>query len=135
MVKLAMVLGILFPFFCYSMTDQCLQEYLALHKAAEKGFLPMVKMLVDAGSEINARSTDGTPLHVASWMGHANVVRWLLQNGARADLLDAQAKTACQVAANDEIREILRTHESVEVLQKVGLARHLCRRIFKFLKR
>jgi ankyrin repeat protein len=53
-------------------------------KAAKKGDAAAVKQLLKLDKELtNARDTDGsTPLHCASWKGHVEVVRVLLDAGA-----------------------------------------------------
>ncbi|HKE58895.1 MAG TPA: ankyrin repeat domain-containing protein [Pyrinomonadaceae bacterium] len=53
-------------------------------KAAKKGDVPMLKTLLAKDKKlIDARDTDGsTPLHCATWKGHPEVVRALLEAGA-----------------------------------------------------
>ena len=43
----------------------------------------MARLLLDAGANVNAKLTDGsTPLALAAWKGHAEVVRMVLARGA-----------------------------------------------------
>jgi ankyrin repeat protein len=53
-------------------------------KAAKKGDVAAVKQLLTLDTELtNARDKDGsTPLHCASWKGHVQVVKLLLDAGA-----------------------------------------------------
>ena len=50
-------------------------------------------------ADVNAVSTCGrTGLHLAAYYGYAEIVRWLLANGANAAALDADGKTPAAVA-------------------------------------
>ncbi|KAJ1475513.1 ankyrin repeat protein, partial [Baffinella frigidus] len=54
-----------------------------LHTASENGREEVVKVLLDAGADVEAKTTVGaTPLYVAASNGHAGVVRILLNAGA-----------------------------------------------------
>jgi|ThiBio_1000_plan_1041568.scaffolds.fasta_scaffold06313_4 ankyrin repeat protein len=61
-----------------------------LHAAALEGHAEVVGLLIDAGADVNARTsgTKTTPLHSAAGGGHAEVARLLLEHGA-----DPGAKT------------------------------------------
>ena len=52
------------------------------------------------------RYAGATALHVASWRGHAHVVRWLLEQGAAIDLEDAYGRTPSQVGVSQQVREL-----------------------------
>ena len=59
-----------------------------LWKAAEMGYVPVVRALVTKGADVNKAENDGaTPLLIASQKGHVEVVRVLVER--RADLLGA----------------------------------------------
>jgi ankyrin repeat protein len=58
---------------------------LELQKAAEKGDVRFVKDLIDHGADVNWQNSDGTALHRAVLAGRVEVVRVLLENGARVD--------------------------------------------------
>jgi hypothetical protein len=65
----------------------------ALALAAQFGHSEIVRLLVDAGEDINRYNPEGmhshsTPLHQAALAGHAEVVRLLVERGARLDLKD-----------------------------------------------
>ncbi|WP_310446765.1 ankyrin repeat domain-containing protein [Thiobacillus sp.] len=60
-----------------------------LHIAAARGDLHSVKLLVEAGLDINQRGDMGnTPLHYATKKGHKNVVIFLLDRGASPGLVN-----------------------------------------------
>ena len=56
----------------------------ALHLAAQAGNLDIVKVLIGAGAEVEAKTRIGdyTPLHLASWGAHASAVSALIEAGA-----------------------------------------------------
>jgi hypothetical protein len=68
-------------------------RHLALAWAAQFGHLEILRLLVDAGEDVNRFNPAGahghsTPLHQAALAGHFEVVRFLVERGARVDLLD-----------------------------------------------
>lgn len=85
--------------------------------AAANGRLQLVKLLVDAGANVNrrakARSTlDGmTALMAASHHGHSQVVQYLLEAGAKPDLKSSKGLDAATIAA-------LEGHDTVVTLFK-----------------
>ena len=64
---------------------QTAHGYSAIHHAARKGNLPLVKMLLDSGCNINLEadskynSSCHTPLHEAISVGQLEVVKFLIQ--------------------------------------------------------
>jgi ankyrin repeat protein len=71
--------------------DQASGGSTALHHAAWRGHADVVKLLLQAGADVNAktRSNSETPLHLAAMHGHTDVIQLLLQAGA-----DVNARTA-----------------------------------------
>ena len=58
----------------------------ALHMSAEEGHLATSKVLVEAGSNLNAVSCSGhTPLHLAAARGRGGVVRLFIEKGANVN--------------------------------------------------
>ena len=64
----------------------------AMHEAAHGNCINVVKVLVDAGAKINLPNLYGeTPLLIAACKGSSDMVRWLLQRGARWQLAFAHS--------------------------------------------
>jgi hypothetical protein len=68
-------------------------RHLALALAAQFGYAEIVRLLLDAGEDPNRYNPVGghshsTPLHQAAGAGHDEVVRALVERGARLDLKD-----------------------------------------------
>ena len=56
-----------------------------LHNAVSAGNLAEIRRLVNARANVNARNNDRlTPLMIAAYRGHANVIHYLLSKGANA---------------------------------------------------
>lgn len=77
------------------------EMWLGLHRAAEKGAVDLVGLLLDAGASIDARTRFRTPMHgretaliLASRAGHDAVAKLLLDRHAEMDLLDANHRSA-----------------------------------------
>ncbi|XP_053961015.1 DNA-binding protein RFXANK [Anastrepha ludens] len=74
--------------------------FTALHWAAYYGQLAAVRLLVDAGANVNAEAPEMvTPLLLAACGGHNDVVRLLLEHGACATHMDIVGNTALMYAA------------------------------------
>lgn len=92
------------------------QKVTALHAGASRGDAEIVKMLLEAGADANARQHGGfVPLHSAAANGNAPVVVLLLLHGARADAKTDDGKTPADMAAE-------RGHKDLaEKLRQAGL--------------
>jgi ankyrin repeat protein len=64
----------------------------ALALAAQHGHRAIVELLVEAGTDIDRFTPGGhshaTPLHQAALAGHLEIVRYLVEHGARTDIAD-----------------------------------------------
>jgi len=89
------------------------QKVTAVHGAVARRDLEIVKMLLEAGADANARQERGfVPLHDAAANGHAALVELLLKYGANADAKTDDGKTAGDMAAergHKELAEMLKT--------------------------
>ncbi len=68
-------------------------RHVALALAAQHGHVAVVRLLLDAGEDPSRYNPEGfhahsTPLHQAVWSNHMEVVRLLVERGARLDLRD-----------------------------------------------
>lgn len=73
-----------------------------LHFACERDdadMLPIIRSLLIAGADVNAKARDGTsPLHCAAEYGATEVLRILTEAGATVDALDASGKSPLMLA-------------------------------------
>lgn len=54
----------------------------------------VARVLIEAGADVNRRCEHGrTALHMAASWGHADVVQFLMQHGANAELVDEEGLT------------------------------------------
>ena len=95
-------------------------RHLALSLAADFGYVEIVRLLLDAGENPDRYNPVGghshtTPLHQAAGRGHEQVVRLLVERGARTDLKDilwqATAADWAKQAGKPEIEAHLRRHD------------------------
>lgn len=80
----------------------------------------LVRVLLDAGAAIDARTTWGhTALHTAALCGATDAVRDLLQAGADATLVDIESRTAEEMSAG-ETRSLLTAHRERPILREAA---------------
>ncbi|MDX5507880.1 MAG: ankyrin repeat domain-containing protein [Wolbachia endosymbiont of Hylaeus sinuatus] len=64
----------------------------ALHFAAERGYLDIVKYLVDKEANVDAQDNNGcTPLHIAAQNGHSDLVKYFINQTK----VDVNIKSGC----------------------------------------
>jgi uncharacterized protein len=82
----------------------------ALHWAAFRDDLDMVKLLIAAGADVKAATREGaiTPLFMACTNGNAAIITELLKGGADANSVNANGTTALMVAASSGNAEAVR---------------------------
>ncbi|XP_036977482.1 protein phosphatase 1 regulatory subunit 12A isoform X3 [Acanthopagrus latus] len=74
----------------------------SLHVAAAKGYVEVLKLLIQAGYDVNIKDYDGwTPLHAASHWGKEEACRILVENLCDMDLINKMGQTAFDVADED----------------------------------
>jgi ankyrin repeat protein/beta-lactamase regulating signal transducer with metallopeptidase domain len=88
---------------------------ISLHQAARDGDLKKVKSLILSGADVNAMDDRlaGTPLHLAAYYAHHDLVEFLISKGENVNALNKWNRTALDEAVDqghDEIVAVLRTH-------------------------
>ncbi|CAG0885366.1 unnamed protein product [Darwinula stevensoni] len=80
----------------------------ALMLAVSHGRLDMVRLLIDAGADLNIQDADGsTALMCASEHGHLDIVRYILaQPDCDASMVDSDGSTALQIAMDAGHKDI-----------------------------
>ncbi|MEE6480689.1 hypothetical protein FKM82_012650 [Ascaphus truei] len=74
----------------------------ALHVAAAKGYTEVLKLLIQAGYDVNIKDFDGwTPLHAAAHWGKEEASRILVENLCDIDTVNKVGQTAFDVADED----------------------------------
>ncbi|XP_036005140.1 protein phosphatase 1 regulatory subunit 12A isoform X2 [Fundulus heteroclitus] len=74
----------------------------ALHVAAAKGYVEVLKLLIQAGYDVNIKDYDGwTPLHAAAHWGKEEACRILVENLCDMELINKMGQTAFDVADED----------------------------------
>ena len=77
------------------------------HAVLEENFVMLQLLVKDFKADVHTRDHDGwTPLHAASAVGSIQIAQFLLDNGAKASILNNQCEFPVDVAA-DETMEVL----------------------------
>lgn len=95
------------------------QQTTALETAASLGRIDMMSCLIEAGANINGVFDDvdglygcacnfGTALHSAARSDQVEATRYLVEHGARLDMLDNSGLTAMEIASNHGHTEVMR---------------------------
>lgn len=94
-----------------------------MHIAARKGYLEIVKALLDKGTDINATNYDGdTALNEAAGCGRLEVVQFLLDKGASFEARNEEGCTAlhiaCEVGCLGIVKALLEKGSDVNVVSE-----------------
>lgn len=89
-----------------------LAGFTLLHQVTHKGNLESIRLLINAGADINAQNVQGiTPLHMAATRKNVEIVQLLIDSGADIQTKDNEGHTPWHYAAklhdNFEIAELL----------------------------
>uniref|UniRef100_A0A3B3SRK2 E3 ubiquitin-protein ligase MIB2 n=1 Tax=Paramormyrops kingsleyae TaxID=1676925 RepID=A0A3B3SRK2_9TELE len=108
------VLGVARPltaavFPCALQVDIKNQGKTALQVAAHQGHMEVVKVLLQATSNIEVKDEDGdTALHYTAFGNQAEIARLLLSKGAKVNLLNNSMCTALHIAVNKGFTDVVR---------------------------
>lgn len=83
--------------------------------AAAAGHMPLVRLLVRAGANVNSTTrTNSTPLRAACFDGHYDIVKFLVENGAgKSYILCVRCLTNLSVCAGANINSITTTNSAL----------------------
>jgi ankyrin repeat protein len=78
-----------------------------LYTAARTGNIDAVKFLTEQGADSDLpQRIQSTALHAASFYGHADIIRCLLQSGANHRIANSCGHTAEEEAYNDDVKKV-----------------------------
>lgn len=84
----------------------------AIHFAAQKGHLDVVKILLASGVSVKSCNRKGmTALHYAAQGSNTEFVNYLLKKGGNKNNKNKAGKTAVDLASSEEIRKLLLEYE------------------------
>lgn len=97
------------------MNVKCKGQFTPLHWASQNGHIGVVQVLIENGAELNEQNVRGdTPLHYASSIGHLDVVK-ILGPCVDWELKNNKGQTSLDVAKTDEIREVIKSFEFLDI--------------------
>ena len=100
-------------------------RYSGLLAAAQRGDLAEIKKLIAARTDVNGRDGFGrTPIHVATFARHRDIVRELVQAGGKLETLENDRYDAVTIAAVADDEETLRMLLSLGASAKLTTSRY-----------
>ncbi|KAL3450329.1 ankyrin repeat-containing domain protein [Aspergillus insuetus] len=104
--------------------DDPYTEYLAIAVAAKHGKESTVKLLFDAGADIEGRDRFRSTLLAATENGHNEIVKFLVEQGARQVSADGDQNALCCAlkgnCSTEVIRLLLNENQPTELLDRLG---------------
>jgi protein-serine/threonine kinase len=86
-----------------------LDDWTALHWASNNGHFDAVKILIENGANLEAKTTFGrTPLHLCSMRGQIDIIKILLENKANVSSVDKEFNTPVHYACEHGYLEIVK---------------------------
>ena len=83
------------------------QRIAPIHAAAANGSLPLLRLLLANGADVNAKQqNDFTPLHTAADNNDADMVHLLLEHGASVDAVTKDGRTPREIALKKAYRTV-----------------------------
>nr|KAF6365756.1 ankyrin repeat domain 31 [Pipistrellus kuhlii] len=87
-----------------------------LHKASSEGSDDIIVELLKVGANVNCEDLDGIlPLHDAVANNYLKAAKILLQHGANPNKKNKKQKTALDEAADERMRELLKSYGAIEI--------------------
>ena len=91
----------------------------ALHVAAAKGYIKVMNLLIQSGSEMNQQDFDGwTPLHAAAHWAQREACELLAESYVNMDIKNCVGQTPFDVADPDVLRLLEELKKKQNTLQK-----------------
>ncbi|XP_063073216.1 protein phosphatase 1 regulatory subunit 12A isoform X3 [Engraulis encrasicolus] len=91
----------------------------AMHVAAAKGYSEVLKLLIQAGYDVNIKDFDGwTPLHAAAHWGKSEACRILVEQLCNMDLINKVGQTAFDVADEDVLAYLEELQKKQNLMEK-----------------
>ena len=105
MIKFILLLLVIFQVSC-GVSSQSLRD------AAADGNLKSVKRAVESGTDINDPDPKNgyTPLHLAVSNNHKNVVKYLVENKAKINILNKRKETPLDLSTTESTDKFLEKH-------------------------
>ena len=100
-------------------------RYRGLHAAAHRGDVAAIEKLIASKADVNARDGYGrTPLHVATFARHRDVIRTLAKAGANLGMLERDLYDAVTIASVADDEETLRSLLALGASAKLTTSRY-----------
>lgn len=91
----------------------------AIHFAAQKGHLEVVRILVASGVPVKSINRKGmTALHYAAQGSHKELAKYLIKKGSNVNAKNKAGKTPVDLATNEEVRSVMLDKELLNNKEK-----------------